>query len=147
MTLKNLLGISLDAIEPEPAAIGKLLAAAQRNIADAQLSGLSEENHFDVAYKAIMQLAMVALHANGFRTTTSRPGHHQTAIQTLPSSVGVEPSQVIVLDALRKQRNLSDYSGELIPAAVAAECLVSAKALQEHLLAWLKAHRPDLLAG
>ena len=34
MTLKNLLGISLDAIQPDVAAIGKLLAAAQRNLAD-----------------------------------------------------------------------------------------------------------------
>ena len=38
MTLKNLLGISLDAIEPNAAAVGKLLAAAQRNIADAQFA-------------------------------------------------------------------------------------------------------------
>lgn len=73
MTLKNLLGISLNAVSPDPAAIGKLLAAAQRN--------------------------------------------------------------------------LSDYSGDLIPDAVAAECLASAQALQGHVLAWLKAHRPDLLSG
>jgi hypothetical protein len=147
MTLKNLLGISLDAIQPDAAAIGKLMAAAQRNIADAQLAGLSAENRFDAAYKAIMQLAMVALHANGYRTLTRAPGHHQTAIQTLTTSVGVAPAQVIVLDALRKQRNLSDYSGDLVPDAVAAESLVSAQALQAHVLAWLKANRPDLLPG
>jgi hypothetical protein len=41
--------------------------------------------------------------------------------------VGVPQAQVIVLDALRKQRNLSDYSGDLIPDAVAAECLASAQ--------------------
>lgn len=147
MTLKNLLGISLDAVPPDPAAIGKLLAAAQRNLADAQLAGLSAENRFDAAYKAIMQLAMVALQANGYRTLTSKPGHHQTAIQTLTISVGVAPAQVIVLDTLRKLRNLSDYSGDLLPDAVAAECLASAQALQGHVLAWLKAHRPDLLSG
>ncbi|MBQ1766366.1 MAG: DNA-binding protein [Aquincola sp.] len=147
MTLKNLLGISLDAIQPDAAAIGKLLAAAQRNLADAQLDGLSAENRFDAAYKAIMQLSMVALQANGYRTLTSKPGHHQTAIQTLSTSVGLATAEVILLDALRKQRNLSDYSGDLVPEAVATECLVSAKALQAHVLAWLKAHRPDLLRG
>lgn len=147
MTLNNLLGISLDAVPPDPAAIGKLLAAAQRNLADAQLAGLSAENRFDAAYKAIMQLAMVALQANGYRTLTSKPGHHQTAIQTLTISVGVAPAQVIVLDALRKLRNLSEDSGDLIPDAVAAECLASAQALQGHVLAWLKSHRPDLLSG
>ena len=147
MTLKNLLGISLDTIQPDAAAVAKLLAAAQRNIADAHLAGLSAENRFDAAYKAIMQLAMVALHANGFRTLTSKPGHHQTAIQTLTTSVSVAPAQVIVLDALRKQRNLSDYSGDLVPDATAAECLASAQSLQTHVLAWMKANRPDLVAG
>ena len=55
MTLKNLLGISLDAIKADKAQIGRLLAAAERNIADAQLDGLSAVTRFDVAYKAIMQ--------------------------------------------------------------------------------------------
>ena len=84
MTLKNLLGISLDTITADKAQMAKLMAAAERNIADAQLQGLSSENRFDAAYKAIMQLAIVALNANGYRTLTSKPGHHQTAIQTLP---------------------------------------------------------------
>jgi len=109
MTLKSLLGISLDAVPPDKALVGKLLAAARRNIADAQLQSLSAENRFDAAYKAIMQSAMVALHANGYRTLTSKPGHHQTAIQTLPTSIGLPKDKVIVLDALRKQRNLADY--------------------------------------
>ena len=145
MTLKNLLGIGLDLVPPDKALVAKLLAAAQRNIADAQLQGLSAENRFDAAYKAIMQAAMVALHANGYRTLTSNPGHHQTAIQTLPTSVGLPQAKVIVLDALRKQRNLSDYSGDLIPDAAAAECLVSAIDLLAHVRAWIKANRPDLL--
>ena len=145
MTLKNLLGISLDAVQPDKAQIAKLLAAAERNIADAHLAGLSTENRFDAAYKAIMQLAMAALHANGYRTLTSKPGHHQTAIQTLTSSVGLENANVIVLDALRKQRNLADYSGDLVSEAAAAESLQSAKDLQGHVRAWLKAKRPDLL--
>ena len=144
MTLTNLLGISLDVIPPDKALVAKLLAAAQRNIADAQLPGLSAENRFDAAYKAIMQSAMVALHANGYRTLTSKPGHHQTAIQTLPTSVGLPQAKVIMLDALRKQRNLSDYSGDLIPDSAAAECLASAIDLLAHVRAWIKAHRPDL---
>jgi hypothetical protein len=145
MTLKNLLGISLDAVASSPAAVAKLLAAARRNIVDAQLTGLSAENRFDAAYKAIMQLAIVALHANGYRPLTSKPGHHQTAIQTLTTSVGLGSAQVVLLDALRKQRNLSDYSGDLVPDTAAAECLISAQALQAHVLNWLKANRPDLL--
>ena len=76
MTLQNLLGRSLDGITPDKTQIAKLLAAAQRNIQDAQLSALSAENRFDAAYKAIMQLSMAALQAHGYRTLTSKPGHH-----------------------------------------------------------------------
>ena len=147
MSLRNLLGISLDAIEPDAVAIGKLLAAAQRNLTDARLPGLSAENRADAAYKAVMQLAMVALQANGYRTLTSKPGHHQTAIQTLTATVDLPPGHVIVLDALRKQRHLSDYVGDVIPEAVAAECLASGEALQRHVLDWLRTRRPDLVPG
>ena len=41
MALKNLLGISLDTVEPDKALVGKLLAAAGRNIADAQVMTVS----------------------------------------------------------------------------------------------------------
>ena len=41
MTLKNLLGISLDAVAADKVSVGMLIAAAERNIADAQLQGLS----------------------------------------------------------------------------------------------------------
>ena len=145
MTLKNLLGISLDAVQPDKSQVARLLAAAQRNVADAQLQGLSTENRFDASYKAVMQAAMVALNANGYRTLTSKPGHHQTAIQTLPLTVGLPQSTVIVLDALRKQRNLADYSGDLISDAVAVECLTSAKELLVQVQAWLQTNRPDLV--
>ena len=145
MTLQNLLGISLDVVAADKASVGMLIAAAERNIADAQLQGLSTENRFDTAYKAIMQMAMVALNVNGYRTLKSKPGHHQTAIQTLPLTVGLPQPRVIVLDALRKQRKLADYSGDLVPDAAAAECVASAKELLAHVRMWLEANRPELL--
>ncbi len=36
MSLQNLVGRSLEAVAPDPAAIGRLLAAAGHNLADAQ---------------------------------------------------------------------------------------------------------------
>ncbi|MEY4564272.1 MAG: hypothetical protein RLZZ618_3549 [Pseudomonadota bacterium] len=143
--MQNLLGISLETISPDKAVVGKLLSAAQRNLEDAQLVGLSAENRFDAAYKAVMQLAIVALHAHGYRTLTSKPGHHQTGLQTLTTSVGLPQSQVIVLDALRKQSNLSDYSGDTVPDSAVGACLDSADALMAHVKAWLEKNRPQLL--
>ncbi|MCO8591708.1 DNA-binding protein [Burkholderia multivorans] len=143
MTLQNLLGISLEAIEPDRAQVMRLLAAAERNLTDARLAGLSNENRFDAAYKAIMQLAMLALHANGFRPLTSRPGHHQTAIQTLSQTIGLPVGRMIVLDALRKQRNLSDYSGDVVPMSAVDECFDSAAALMADVKARLVTNKPQ----
>lgn len=146
MTLENLLAIHrLQLFEATPAGIQRLLVAAERNLADARLPGLSAENRFDAAYKTLMQCAMIGLWANGYRTSTSQPGHHQTALQTLPKTMNVGQDTVIVLDALRRQRNLNDYEGDPIADAAVTECLVQADTLLAHARQWLQAHRPDLL--
>ena len=44
-------------------------------------------------------------------------------------TLGVSPAMVRVLDALRKQRNLSDYDGELVTDQALHECLRQANAL------------------
>ena len=145
MTLQSLAGKTLEPVVADRPQVVRLLAAAERNLADAQIASLSAENRFDAAYKAIMQLAVAALNAHGWRTRTSVPGHHRTALQTLALTVGVTPQEVRLLDALRRQRNLSDYAGEPVSDAVLVECLASAKKLSGHVRAWLAAHRPELL--
>lgn len=87
---------------------------------------------------------MAALWVNGYRTSTSQPGHHQTAIQTLPLTIGLEQSTVIVLDALRKQRNVSDYEGDLVSDQVVIECIKQAELLYKNAGAWISKNRPDL---
>ena len=130
MTLANLLAIQrLQSFNASPQGVQRLLAAATRNLADAQLQQLSAENRFDAAYKCILQCAMLGLWAQGYRTSTSQPGHHQTALQALPLTMGLSHDIVIVLDALRKQRNLSDYDGELVTEQALLECLQQAQAL------------------
>jgi HEPN domain len=144
VSLDNLVGRTLERVVPERAGIARMLAAAERNLADARLRALSAENRFDAAYKAILQCAMVALRANGFRTLTSQAGHHQTALQTLPLTIGLAKDRMIFLDALRKQRNLADYEGEPVTAETVAECLAEAQQLLADVKAWLKANKPEL---
>ncbi len=148
MTLANLLAIQrLLAFSATPQDVQRLLAAAERNLADARLAQLSAENRFDAAYKCIMQCAMLGLWARGYRTSTSQPGHHQTAMQALPLTMGLPADVIIVLDALRKQRNLSDYEGDPVSDGVVAECLQQAQTLLAHTRKFLKAQFPDLLAN
>ncbi|MBP9609006.1 MAG: DNA-binding protein [Laribacter sp.] len=146
MTLDNLLAIhKLVRQAPDKGGINKLLHAAARNLTDAGVTALSNDNRFDAAYKTILQCAMVALWANGYRTSTSQPGHHQTAIQTLPKTMGVVPATVIVLDALRKQRNVNDYEGDPVSDAALATCLDEAAKLLAMTRRYLAAEHPALL--
>lgn len=145
MTLKNLEGKTLEAVEPDGAAIRRLLEASRRSLADAQLAHISPEGRFDMAYKAIMQAANAALQANGWRTLTSRPGHHQIMVQSLTTTIGLEPATMVVLDALRKQRNVIDYSGDTVSASMADECLAHAEALANRVGTWLRKNKKDLL--
>jgi len=146
MSLENLAAISqLERISPDAGDIARLLEAAARSLSDARLPGLSAEGRFDMAYKAVMQTANTALQANGYRTLTSKPGHHATMIQTLPMTVGLDKTSMVVLDALRKQRNVIDYSGELVSDAMAAEAVARAEALIGKVREWLAENKPELL--
>ncbi len=144
MSLSNLQAIGrLQAQPPDPPAMAKLLQAARQNLADARVEQISASNRFDAAYKCIMQCAMLGLWANGWRTSTSQPGHHQTAIQTLDQTLGVPKPDLIVLDTLRRQRNVNDYEGDPIADATLRACLQSADKLLGHTLRWLQAQHPE----
>ncbi|MBC8504810.1 MAG: DNA-binding protein [Chloroflexi bacterium] len=145
MSLDNLLGRSLEITEPDACVIKRLLSSAERNIADAHVMEISPENRFDAAYKAIMQLANAALQANGYRTLTSKPGHHMTMIQALSQTIGLDKQTVIVLDALRKQRNVADYSGDIVPVSAVDACVKHAENLLHDVNAWLTENKPDLI--
>ncbi len=129
MTLDNLVGISLERVTTDTATVSRLIEAAKRNIEDAHIEAVSNENRFDAAYKSIMQLANAALQAKGYRTLTSKPGHHQTMLQLLGKTVGLDSETMILLDALRKQRNVADYSGDLVSASAMGDCIEQAERL------------------
>jgi hypothetical protein len=146
MSLENLLKIKqLQRHKATATEVQRLLGAAARNLADSGVSGLSDENRFDMAYKAIMQCALIGLMANGYRPSTSMPGHHQTMIQTLEQTLGVTQNDWVVMDSLRRKRNLNDYSGDLVEAAAVRTCVALANQLFVQTRKWLQAHRPELL--
>lgn len=145
MTLLNLLKIqSLVEFSAQREDIQRLLAAAERNLLDAAITTISDENRFDAAYKCVMQCGMVSLWANGYRPSKSKPGHHQTIIQALSLTVGLDAKTVVVLDALRKQRNINDYDGDTISPTLVEECMKQAQSLLLHVRLWLATYRPDL---
>lgn len=146
MTLDNLLKIGqLKQHETSSEEIRRLLGAARRNIEDSEVTSISTETRFDAAYKAIMQAALVALMANGFRPETNRPGHHATVIQSLPKTIGLAGNRIVVLDAFRRKRNLSDYSGGWVDEATTESCIAEARLLLRDVEEWLAENRPELV--
>jgi hypothetical protein len=89
---------------------------------------------------------MLALWANGHRPSRSRPGHHQTLIQSLVHSVGLDSDRTALLDTFRVKRNAADYTGEAVDEESVKACIQAAKHLQTHVVDWLHRNRPDLIA-
>jgi predicted nucleotidyltransferase len=130
MTLENLLRIGkLKPHKTTREEVARLLAAMRRNLKDAHNAEISPESRFDIAYKAVTQCAVVAMMTNGYRPSTNEPGHHATVVQSLPTTIGLTNDRMIVLDQLRKKRNLSDYSGAGITEEEAAACVRAAEEL------------------
>lgn len=54
---------------------------------------------------------------------------------------------MVVLDTLRRQRNIADYTGDDIDDSTAEHCIVEAERLVEDVATWRKIHRPSLIPG
>jgi len=142
MTLENLLRIGkLKAHAADEREIARLLESADRALKDAAAGALSSDSRLDLAYRALMQAALAAVMANGYRPATSEPGHHQLLLQALPKTIGMAPERVQVLEAYRKARNQMDYRGVPVSDAVAGECVEEAGRLLADVRAWIAARR------
>ena len=146
MSLENLLRIGkLKPHAAERVEVVRLLAAAERALKDTEHAALSGDSRLDLAYRAIVQVALVAMLANNFRPSTSEPGHHQVLIQALPKTIGLPSERLQVLEAYRAARNQSDYRGIPVSDAVAEACVEDGRRLLAEVRAWLRAHRADLV--
>jgi hypothetical protein len=139
VSLANLLKIGQLKEHPvDQEEIDRLIAAAGRGIADARVAAVSAETRFDAAYRAIMQIGLAALMTQGYRPDTNRPGHHMTIIQTFTLTLGIEAARIVVLDTLRRKRNLADYTGEDIDDASVGACIAEAERLLREIKARLE---------
>lgn len=129
-----------------PTEIARLFEVAERDLADAQLPGLSADRRFATAYNAALQLATIVLRAEGYRTGGT--GHHATAIAAFRAIVGPKMEGLgDYLDACRSKRNTVDYDG----VGVASQCeveevVVEARRMQSFVRTWLARHHPELLS-
>ena len=66
--------------------------------------------------------------------------------QALPKTIGIANERVVILDALRKKRNLIDYTGASLEAHLVDSCIEAAETLADDVLDWLRRNKPELLA-
>ena len=145
MSLENLLKIGqLERHETGAVQVRRLLDSANRCLADARQESITAETRLEAGYRAIMQLSMAALWANGFRPTSSS-GHHMTMIQSLGHSVGLDSDQVRLLDTFRVKRNTINYTGEDMDIASVEACIAAGEDLMQHIRDWLVENHPELV--
>ncbi len=120
-----------------------LLAVVDRDLQDAALSRLSPDWRLAIGYNAALQLATLALAAEGYRPGRERP--HERAILSLRETAGISPSTVDLLDAVRRKRNQSNYErAGTTSSAEAAELHQVVTALRRDVVLWLKQNHPTL---
>lgn len=145
MTLDNLIGRGLERAGSDTEELARYLERIRRKLQDSRQPTISLDSRFDVAFEAMLQIALAALRANGYRTT-SGAGHQQLAIQALPKSIGVSAADMRALDEFRKKRSAGLYLAEFEPSEAEVVALIGAvERLHKQLLAWLRANRPELL--
>ena len=98
-------------------------------------------------------LATVLLEASAPLAKKSRVAFVFGSIARGSESIGSDIDVMIIgslsfgatVDALRKQRHLTEYTGEAISDATVAECVAQADALFATSAHWLASNRPNLL--
>ena len=129
--------------EPTVAEIADLCAVVDRDLEDAAITRLSADWRLSIAYNAALQLATLALLAEGYRPGRERA--HERTILSLRDTVGIAAKTVDLLDAIRRKRNQANYEhAGTTSAAEAQELHQVAKTLRGDVLRWLKRTHPAL---
>ena len=129
--------------ESSPEEIAGLLAIAERDLANAELAGLSEDWKLNIGYSAALQAATAALAAAGFRA--AREQHHYRTIQSLALTIGCPAAKVDRFDRFRKKRNISGYeTAGVVSEQEAREMHELAVTLRDEVLTWLRTHHPKV---
>lgn len=141
MTLENLIGRGLVAEPSDDEEIGRLLDKIRVKIADARVEAISLDTRFDIAYEALLQIGLTALRCHNLRPD-SRGGHHVTALQTLPLTIGCPREKVRLLEEFRRQRAAGLYDGSFTPSKKElTELIDTACALLAQLEDWINTNR------
>jgi hypothetical protein len=128
---------------PSREEITDLFAVVDRDLRDAAIPRLSADWRLGITYNAALQLATLALAAEGYRPGRERP--HERAILSLRETVGIGAETVDLLDAIRRKRNQINYEhAGTTSGGEAAEVYEVVTRLRGEVVRWLKKEHPAL---
>jgi hypothetical protein len=123
--------------------IAKLMAIADRDIAQSQVPGLGPEWRFDIAYNSTLQAAVAALAAAGFQA--ERQNKHMRTLECLRYTIGIDREGVDLLDACRRKRHIAVYDQVgAISMQEAEEMIEMAKNIRQQVEQWIRTAHPYL---
>lgn len=135
-------------LKPEPSSrneIRSLLAIVDRDLKDANLTGLSEDRRFEAAFSAARTSANIALRASGYRTAI-QAGHHIKTIESLELTIRADAKLVQRMKMLSKKRNATSYdSAGNVSKQELDLAMKTAVELRRDVVGWLEKNHPELL--
>jgi uncharacterized protein (UPF0332 family) len=119
------------------AELDDLRAAVQRNLEDAAIEELSEDNRFAIAYQAALLTAKMAIACAGYRVKGQ--GSHYTTFQVLTLALGGKFKTIAgYLDRCRRQRNDVAYDTEgLVSKSEVEELIRRTEQFHKDVEAWI----------
>jgi uncharacterized protein (UPF0332 family) len=120
-------------------------ALVARDLADAQVQGLSADRRFATAYNAALQTANMAIACAGYRVT-AKAGHHKITVEAITLAVGAAVSGYAdYLETCRRKRNVIDYTRSHVATdSEADEIVTKAREFYDVVEAWIESKFPDL---
>lgn len=124
--------------------IQDLRAVVERDLRDAALPGLSEDNAFGLAYEAGLLLARMAIACAGYRVRG--PGAHQATFIALEVALGSPASRAAAyFEVCRRKRNVLSYdNADVASATEVTEIFREARRLQALVEGWIARRHPAL---
>jgi len=120
-------------------------ALVARDLADAQVQGLSADRRFATAYNAALQTANMAIACAGYRVT-AKTGHHKVTVEAITLAVGSAVNTYAdYFETCRRKRNVIDYTRSHVATDSEADEIVDkAREFYELVEQWIKSKFPTL---
>ena len=120
-------------------------ALIARDLADAQVEGLSADRRFATAYNAALQAANMAIACAGYRVT-AKSGHHKITVDAISLALGAAgSSHADYFETCRRKRNVIDYTRSHIATdSEADEVVRKVREFHELVETWIESKFTNL---